>query len=365
MADLLREHLSRIRTARDMIKAFGDERRCRAMLEAMVWPRGRLCPFCGYRRSVPVAGRDAGGRARPGLYQCASRSCRKQFTATTRTPLHATKLPIRTWLTAMWLILQSDKGLSSPRLAEALGVSQPTAWRIGHAVRLMLQQERPLGGIVEADLFYLGGAPRHDAHRPRQERGRQDPARRGKTPLVGLVERACELTPGAPAGEVRAQVARGGDYVAVGAVLAAMVKPAAHLMSDEARTFMALGGNFAAHDTVCHSRRDYVRGLVHTNSAEGLSDRIRRTVVGVFHHISPEHTDLYLGEIGFRWSQRRVVGRAVRRTRQGRSRVQTLWARTPPAQQLPAALGSIVGRQMRRSPAGGIAIKSSTAVFGR
>ena len=42
MADLLREHLSRIRTVRDMVKAFGDERRCRAMLEEMVWLRGRL-----------------------------------------------------------------------------------------------------------------------------------------------------------------------------------------------------------------------------------------------------------------------------------------------------------------------------------
>ena len=46
---------------------------------------------------------------------------------TTRTPLHGTKLPLRTWLTATWLILQSDKGISSVRLAEALGVSQPTA----------------------------------------------------------------------------------------------------------------------------------------------------------------------------------------------------------------------------------------------
>jgi len=39
------------------------------------------------------------------------------------------------WLKGMWVILQSDKGLSSLRLAEALGVSQPTAWRMGHALR--------------------------------------------------------------------------------------------------------------------------------------------------------------------------------------------------------------------------------------
>lgn len=40
---------------------------------------------------------------------------------TTHTPLHSTKLPLRVWLKAMWLLLQSDKGLSSVRLAEASG----------------------------------------------------------------------------------------------------------------------------------------------------------------------------------------------------------------------------------------------------
>ncbi len=59
----------------------------------------------------------------------------------------------------MWLLLQSDKGLSSVRLAETLGVSQPTAWRIGHALRLMVAREHMLDGTVEVDHFYLGGRP--------------------------------------------------------------------------------------------------------------------------------------------------------------------------------------------------------------
>lgn len=102
------------------------------------------------------------------------------------------------WLTAMWLILQADKGLSSLRLAEALGVSQPTAWRTGHAVRLMLRQERPLVGIIEADVSYVGGASRNDADRPRLGRGRKGQPRTEKTPVFGIVERPLDLTPGAP-----------------------------------------------------------------------------------------------------------------------------------------------------------------------
>lgn len=166
MASGVGEILAGITTVGDMIAAFDDEDRCRRLLEAMVWPRGRICPACGYRQSTVLAGRDVGRRARPGLYQCSNGDCRFQFTATTRTPLHSTKLPLRVWLTGLWLILQSDKGISSVRLSEAIGVSQPTAWRMGHALRLLVTREQQLGGTVEIDEFYIGGSPRRDADRP-------------------------------------------------------------------------------------------------------------------------------------------------------------------------------------------------------
>lgn len=161
MPETMLAALSSIRTVEEMVVAFGDEQHCRRLLESMVWPDGRICPACGYRRSIALAGRDTGKRrARSGLYQCSSGDCRFQFTVTTHTPLHSTKLPLRVWLKAMWLLLQSDKGLSSVRLAEILGVSQPTAWRMGHALRLMVARENMLDGTVEIDHFHLGGSPR-------------------------------------------------------------------------------------------------------------------------------------------------------------------------------------------------------------
>lgn len=363
MADPLHDALKSINTVAEMTAAFADENRCRQFLEVLAWPTGRICPFCGFRRSTRLAGRDTGRRARPGLYQCGSSTCRHQFTVTTRTPLHSTKLPIRIWLTATWLILQSDKGLSSPRLAEALGVSQPTAWRLGHAIRLMLRQERPLTGIVEADELFVGTPPDSLKH-PNPGRGRKGLPRKAKITILSTVERPLDLSPGAPAGEGRACSIDNRSSVAIGAAFDDTVDPGAHLMSDEAKAFMALGSGFASHDTVNHSQGEYVRGSVHTNAVDGFGDRVRRTIAGVFHHISQEHADLYLGEIGFRWSQRTVTGRALRQTRRGRSRVATLWTRIPAAQQLPAALASIAGRQIRRTHNGGLIIKSNVAVFG-
>ncbi|MTH94514.1 transposase, partial [Roseibium sp. RKSG952] len=93
---------------------------------------------------------------------------------------------------------------------------------------------------------------------------------------------------------------------------------------DESKTFMAIGEGFASHESVNHSQGEYVRGSTHVNSAEGFGSRNRRTVIGVFHHISQKHAGLYFHEIGFRWSQRVVAGTAVRRTKKGREVTRTL-----------------------------------------
>jgi hypothetical protein len=54
-------------------------------------------------------------------------------------------------------------------------------------------------------------------------------------------------------------------------VLEKEIEPKAHLMSDEWKAFVAVGQNFAAHETVQHARREYVRGPVNANSVEGFN----------------------------------------------------------------------------------------------
>lgn len=358
MVSTVRGFLAGIVTTGDMIEAFRDEDQCRRLLEELVWPSGRVCPGCGYLHSTPIAGRTA----RPGLYQCSNGDCRLQFTVTTRTPLHSTKLPLRVWLTALWLILQSDKGISSVRLAEAVGVSQPTAWRMGHALRLLMSRQEPVEGTVEIDEFYLGGRPRNDAGRPRPVRKGQPQTT--KTPVLTIVQRPPHLDDGAPAGAAGARTLKDWSASATQRVLMHTVERSAHLMSDAGRSFLCAGKAFAAHDTVRHCDGEFARALVHANSAEGFNDRVRRTVAGVFHHISQHLADLYFNEIGFRWSQRVVAGHGVRCNRKGREIVKTLWSRVAPALQLEAVFNHAAGRQLRRTPAGGIKVKSCVAVFG-
>jgi transposase-like protein len=267
----IREVLARVTTVRDMVRAFQDEDHCRLLLEAMVWPSGRICPACGYRRSIALIGRHSRKRARPGLYQCSSGTCRFQFTVTTRTPLHATKLPLRVWLSGLWLMLQSDKGISSIRLAEALGVSQPTAWRMGHALRLMVGREQALDGMVEIDGLYVGGKPRRDRNDSPPGRGRKGEPKTLKTPALVAVQRPPDVSVGAPSGEVRAAVIEDLSVSEADRVLTETVDPNAHLMSDEWKAFVSLGSAFAAHDTVHHKAREDARGIRCTSTRRRAS----------------------------------------------------------------------------------------------
>ena len=139
-------------------KQFPNEGSCRQYFESVIWANGRQCPHCQCEKSYLLKGASV----RPGTYECAR--CKRQFTITTKTPMHSTKLSLWTWLQAIYYIVNSSKGISSVILAQWLGVSQPTAWKMGHAIREMMiptSENTALSGIVELDEKYFGGKPRY------------------------------------------------------------------------------------------------------------------------------------------------------------------------------------------------------------
>jgi transposase-like protein len=98
---------------------YGSEKRCRAALFALRWPKGFACTRCGAGRYSEITNR--------GLYQCSA--CRHQVSLTAGTILQSTNLPLTFWFRAMYLIIMSNKGISSIELARRLRVTQTTAWR--------------------------------------------------------------------------------------------------------------------------------------------------------------------------------------------------------------------------------------------
>ena len=289
-------------TINELRKQFPDETSCRLFFESVIWSSGRACPHCESTKSWAIKGQSA----REGLFECGS--CGLQFTVTTKTPMHSTKLPLWTWLLAMYLISSSSKGISSVILVILIGTTQKTAWKLGHAIRAMMASvptELPyLMGVVELDEKYLGG-------RPRFQEGVKHKGGKGtaKQCIAVAVERE---------GSVKAVLVPHDGESALGPFVKGAVDPAAYLMSDHNPAYVKIAAEFAGHSYVDHGEREYARGEVHNNTAESYNSLLERAKIGVFHYLSKEHMQRYVDEVSFRWNQRVPE---MHRTRGGKEKV--------------------------------------------
>jgi hypothetical protein len=74
--------------------------------------------------------------------------------------MHGTRLPLRTWFWAAYLVSTFHPGISAKQLQRQLGIGcHETAWAMLHKLRsAMVAPERELlRDEVEIDEFYLGG----------------------------------------------------------------------------------------------------------------------------------------------------------------------------------------------------------------
>ncbi len=62
------------------------------------------------------------------------------------------------------------------------------------------------------------------------------------------------------------------------------------LHADESNLYPAVGEEFAKHETVKHSAKEYVRDDVHTNSADDFFGIFKRGMTGVYHHFGEQHS---------------------------------------------------------------------------
>ena len=130
---------------------YGSEEQCHAALVQLRWPDGFECPDCRGHGHCLV---NRGARR---LFQC--NACRKQTSVKAGTIFASSKLPLRIWFKAIFLLTQSKKGISSIELGRRLGVTQTTAWVMKHKLaQVMLERnasKRLKGAVHDA---CIGGA---------------------------------------------------------------------------------------------------------------------------------------------------------------------------------------------------------------
>jgi transposase-like protein len=270
---------------------FTNEADARAHLEAMRWPKGAVCPHCG---GVERNSRLEGKSHRAGLWFCGD--CRTQFTVTVGTVFEDSKIPLHKWVYATHLMCASKKGISSKQLERVLGVTYKTAWFMSHRIRKAMEATPTgqIGGpdtIVEADETYIGTKP-----------GRERNGQRGtahKNAVFSLVQRN---------GTVRSFHVADVTAKTLKATLRKHVAKATDMMTDEAAQYRGLSDEFNSHDTVNHSRKEYVRDFTHTNTVEGYFSILKRGINGIYHHVSEQHLQRYVSEFDFRYNNRESQG---------------------------------------------------------
>ena len=275
---------------------FTDETKAREWLEARVWPKGPVCPHCGCTDDDVKA---LNGKAhRPGVYQC--NGCREQFTVTVKTVFERSKVPLSKWLAALFMMTASKKGVSAHQIHRSLGISYKTAWFLCHRLREAMRTGglAPMGGaggVVEVDETYIGrrqGLGGKSVPKPRAGTSH-------KNVVLTLVQR------GGGARSFHVDGTRLDDIVPV--VQKNIARETA-MMTDEAMVYTEVGREFASHESVNHSKDEYVRGSVTTNTVEGYFSIFKRGMKGVYQHCSEKHLHRYLSEFDFRYNTRTALG---------------------------------------------------------
>ncbi|MDE0644671.1 MAG: IS1595 family transposase [Gammaproteobacteria bacterium] len=124
-------------------------------------------------------------KSKPHSYWC--KLCRKHFTVTTGTCLHATKQLLQDWIFTIYSVLTARKGVSALQLSKEVGCQYKTAWYMLHRIREACDQGSfILQEVVEADETFIGGKEgnKHASKKLHAGRGTV-----GKTPVAGVRQR--------------------------------------------------------------------------------------------------------------------------------------------------------------------------------
>ena len=269
----------------ELMVAFPDEQSCIDHLRAIRWRDGAFCPHCGSNRIYHFSDHKT--------FKCGD--CRARFSIKVGTVFEDTKLPLRKWFMAVWIITNHPKGIASTTLAKDLKITQKSAWFVLHRLRYAARTNSfnaPLSGNIETDTTFVGGKERNK-HANKRIPGSQGGA--NKAVVIGAIEREGELRT-AHIEDTKAKTVHG--------FVKANVANGSALMTDEDSSFLGLDGEYNVY-SVNHSKGEYVRHFIfHTNGIESVWALLKRQIFGIHHWVSDKHLNRYVSEMTWRFNRR-------------------------------------------------------------
>jgi hypothetical protein len=221
-------------------------------------------------------------KSRP-VYACA---CGKQINPLSDTPMASTKLPLTYWFFALYLMSQSKHGVSAAELQRHLGVKYKTAWRMCYQIRESMQDKTKFSGAVEVDETYVRAKPWRTT-RPLAYNGR------ART-VIGLVERQ---------GRARALVIPTNSRHFLTSTIRQNIVSGSDIYTDAFPAYTSIKKHYN-HQTVNHSRGEWVRDNAHTQNVENLWSGVKLGLQTTHKGVSPQYLQSYLNFYSWSYSSR-------------------------------------------------------------
>lgn len=268
-----------------LYELFPTEEACIKHLEAINWHDKPVSPFDKTSRVYKL---------KSGKYRC--KNTGKNFTVRTGTMFEKTKISLRKWFIAIWLVTNHKIGLSSYQLANDIEVTQKTAWYMLHKIRhaMRLANENILEEAVEIDETVVGGK-NGNRHKDKKVPHSQGRSHKDKFPVVGMIQQRKSMN-------ARATPDTKSD------TLSAFIKEYIHPDASFIRMSIMLTTNRVQYTRfyVDHSKKLYSYDHITTNRIEGAWTHFKRMVKGTYRTLLKKYLQKYVDEFVYRYNLRDI-----------------------------------------------------------
>ena len=230
----------------DFLEVFKNEHTCLDYFAKKKFRNGSYCPHCKNEKVYQFSNKK--------LFKCSK--CRRQFTIKVGTIFEGSKISMKKWFIAIYLLTTSSKGISSAQMIDQVGVTRKTAWFMVHKIRECSNDNAAAFGDLEINEHYIGGKQKNKHYNKRS---------------------------------VKAQHVKNIKINTLKHYINKNIDMQASMISDAFKAY--------------HLAKEYVMNkIIHTGNIENFWSIFKRGYIEVYRHISKKHLQRYINEYRFMYN---------------------------------------------------------------